>query len=270
MALNMTPRIDVLGTGNAFLPNGRHHSFSVFDGKHIIDAPPTALASLRRAGIPVSDIESVFITHIHGDHVFGFPFLLLERKYISDREGTQPLRVIGSPTARVRLTELCHLAFPGSLDSILESVEWIENAVGTTDDGWSWERFEVHHDDAVDPYGYRFENPEGVNFVHSGDSGPCDTLYEAIERSSIAILEMGFPDWVPSTHHHKPKDIEALAQRCSTPLIITHTFVDDATNHPKILSDAIPKHPPHVSHVSDGTRLSWENGEWVISSLADA
>ena len=67
MALNMTPRIDVLGTGNAFLPNGRHHSFSMFDGKHIIDAPPTALASLRRAGIAVSDIESVFVTHIHGD-----------------------------------------------------------------------------------------------------------------------------------------------------------------------------------------------------------
>ena len=147
----MTPRIDVLGTGNAFLPNGRHHSFSVFDGKHIIDAPPTALASLRRAGIAVSDIESVFVTHIHGDHVFGFPFLLLERKYISDREGTVPLRVIGSPTVKVRLTELCHLAFPGSLESILESVEWVEDAVGTTDDGWSWERFEVHHDDAVDP-----------------------------------------------------------------------------------------------------------------------
>ncbi|MBT5285663.1 MAG: MBL fold metallo-hydrolase [Euryarchaeota archaeon] len=270
MGLDMTPRIDVLGTGNAFLPNGRHHSFSVFDGKHIIDAPPTALASLRRAGIAVSDIESVFVTHIHGDHVFGFPFLLLERKYISDREGTVPLRVIGSPTVKVRLTELCHLAFPGSLESILESVEWVEDAVGTTDDGWSWERFEVHHDDAVDPYGYRFENTDGVSFVHSGDSGPCDTLYNAIARSDIAILEMGFPDWVPSTHHHKPKDVEALAQQCSTPLIITHTFVDDITNHPKILSDSIPSHPPHVSHISDETRLVRNNGQWVISNLDDA
>ena len=31
----------MLGTGNAFLPHERHHSFLIFDKKHIIDAPPT-------------------------------------------------------------------------------------------------------------------------------------------------------------------------------------------------------------------------------------
>jgi len=262
----MTQRIDVLGTGNAFLPNGRHHSFSIFDGKHIIDAPPTALASLRRAGIPVCDIESVFITHVHGDHVFGFPFLLLERKYISDREGKAPLRVIGSSIVKERLTELCHLAFPGSLESILETVEWIEDVTGKTSDGWSWERFEVLHDDAVDPHGYRFVHFEGANFVHSGDSGPCETLYDAIKRSDLTILEMGFPDWVPSTHHHKPKDVEILAHQVATPLIITHTFVDDVTEQEQILSDTLPKHPANVHHISDGTRLNWKNGEWNIST----
>ena len=260
----MTQRIDVLGTGNAFLPNGRHHSFSIFDGKHIIDAPPTALASLRRAGIPVSDIESVFVTHVHGDHVFGFPFLLLERKYISDREGVAPLRVVGSSTVKSRLTQLCHLAFPGSLESILETVEWIVDETGTTNDGWTWERFEVLHDDAVDPHGYRFAHTSGANFVHSGDSGPCETLYDAIKRSDIAILEMGFHDWVPSTHHHKPKDVEALANLVTTPFVITHTFVDDSNGHPKILSDELPNHPPHVHHISDGTRLNWSDGEWGI------
>ena len=43
----MAHEIVMLGTGNAFLPNGRHHSFAIFDKKHIIDAPPTALISLR-------------------------------------------------------------------------------------------------------------------------------------------------------------------------------------------------------------------------------
>ena len=83
----MTHEVRMLGTGNAFLPHLRYHSFLVFDGKHIIDAPPTALLSLRRAGISPADIETIFITHLHGDHVFGLPFLLLEKKYISDREG---------------------------------------------------------------------------------------------------------------------------------------------------------------------------------------
>ena len=52
----------MLGTGNAFLPHQRHHSFLIFDGKHIIDAPPTALLSLRRAGISPAEIETIFIT----------------------------------------------------------------------------------------------------------------------------------------------------------------------------------------------------------------
>ena len=29
----------MLGTGNAFLPHQRHHSFLIFDGKHIIESP---------------------------------------------------------------------------------------------------------------------------------------------------------------------------------------------------------------------------------------
>ena len=53
----------MLGTGNAFLPYGRYHSFAMIDGKHIIDCPPTALASFRREGHSVSDIETIFITH---------------------------------------------------------------------------------------------------------------------------------------------------------------------------------------------------------------
>ena len=69
----------MLGTGNAFLPHQRHHSFLIFDGKHIIDAPPTALLSLRRAGISPAEIETIFVTHLHGDHVFGLPFYSLRR-----------------------------------------------------------------------------------------------------------------------------------------------------------------------------------------------
>jgi ribonuclease BN (tRNA processing enzyme) len=258
----MAHRIDMLGTGNAFLPHGRFHSFAMFNRRHLIDAPPTALASLRRAGLAVSEVETVFVTHVHGDHVFGFPFLLLERKYISDREGLRPLRVVGTPFVRERLTQLCNLAFPGSLESMIQHVEWDHGENGVTPDGWRWERFEVHHDDAVEPFGYRFEHTNGASFVHSGDSGPCETLYAAIERSDLAILEMGFPDWVPSTHHHKPADVAALAATCTTPLGITHTFVDDDSPHPPVLTDTSPEHPPHVVHLRDGHAMIWGEGAW--------
>ena len=260
----MAHRIHMLGTGNAFLPHGRHHSFAMFDRRHIIDAPPTALAGLRLNGVDVSTIETVFITHVHGDHVFGFPFLLLERKYISDRDGTKPLTVVGTPFVKERLTHICKLAFPGSLESMLEHVTWVMDDVGRLPDGWAWERFEVHHEDAVEPHGYRFEHDDGASFVHSGDSGPCEPLYDAIERSALAILEMGFPDWVPSTHHHKPGDVRALAERCSTPLGITHTYIDDASPHPTVLESQFPEFPDHVVHLSDGARFEWLGDLWEL------
>ena len=93
----MAHEIIMLGTGNAFLPNGRHHSFVIFDKKHIIDAPPTALTSLRENGVRISEISTIFITHLHGDHIFGLPFLLLERTYISDRELSKPLTIVAAP-----------------------------------------------------------------------------------------------------------------------------------------------------------------------------
>lgn len=83
----MAQEVVMLGTGNAFMPYGRYHSFAMIDGKHVIDCPPTALASFRRAGVVLSDIETLFITHVHGDHVFGFPFFLLERRYIRQKHG---------------------------------------------------------------------------------------------------------------------------------------------------------------------------------------
>ena len=88
--------VSLLGSGNAFLPSGRLHSFLMIDKHMIVDCPPTALASLRKAKISPADIDTILITHVHGDHVFGFPFFLLERKYISDREGLKPLTVAGS------------------------------------------------------------------------------------------------------------------------------------------------------------------------------
>ena len=95
-----------LGTGNAFLPHGRNHSLAILDRKHLIDAPPTALSSMRKYGISPADLETIIFTHMHGDHIFGLPFILLERKYISDREGLKNLKIICNKSARPVLEEI--------------------------------------------------------------------------------------------------------------------------------------------------------------------
>ena len=95
----MAHEITMLGTGNAFLPNGRHHSFAIIDRKHIIDAPPTALISLRENGIKIDEITTIFITHLHGDHIFGLPGLLCTLDDCREK----PLIIHGPPG----LTQFC-------------------------------------------------------------------------------------------------------------------------------------------------------------------
>ena len=260
----MAHSVRMLGTGNAFLPNGRLHSLVLIDQKHLVDAPPTALIALRQNGITVDSIETIFITHLHGDHIFGLPFLFLERMYISDRESKRPLRIVAAPGAKEVILEICNLAYPGTLLRFWPNIIWCEDETGTTDDGWSWERFRVHHDDSVDPFGYRFVSKDGASVVHSGDSGPCETLYNSISMSGLAVVEMGLPEWVESDHHHKPSDIQSLAELYpNTKLIITHTFIDDKNSKfPTITESKFPSHPDNVHHASDGDLLHWEKGHW--------
>ena len=95
-----------LGSGNAFCPDGRMHSLVLLDEKILIDTPPTILPQLGQAGLSPSDINTILFTHWHGDHIFGFPFFILERKYISDRDGNNTLDAVSYthltlPTKRI-------------------------------------------------------------------------------------------------------------------------------------------------------------------------
>lgn len=251
-----------LGTGNAFLPNGRYHSNVIIDDMHIIDTPPTVLAGLRKYGISPSNIETIIFTHMHGDHIFGLPFLLLERKYISDRENLRPLQIICSTSARKVLEDLCKVAYPGSLDDFLTNVDFNHQEIGSFA-GWSFERFPVKHNDAVDPFGYKFKHREGGVLMHSGDSGPCDSLYSRIEGDSLFVLEMGVPEWVPSEEHHKPSQVDEVSRKHpSTTFAITHTYVDNASEFEATVTTQQPEFGKNVFCSNDGDIWKYE-GKWA-------
>ena len=60
--------VQFLGSGNAFCPDGRLHSLVLIDNKILVDAPPTIIPQLKRANISPSEINTMLITHWHGDH----------------------------------------------------------------------------------------------------------------------------------------------------------------------------------------------------------
>ena len=113
------------------------------------------MAQLRRNGTDTSDIRHILITHWHGDHTFGMPFILLDRKYISDPNGDSDLTVYLRPGGEEFFSLLCDMAFPGSLeDSLKNSVDWNTDESGHLEGtGWVYERFPVYHTPETDPNG---------------------------------------------------------------------------------------------------------------------
>jgi len=71
--------ITALGTGDAFSSGGRGHTCWLIEdaaGLALVDAGGTVLPALRWAQVDPRRIAVVHFTHLHGDHIAGWPFLL--------------------------------------------------------------------------------------------------------------------------------------------------------------------------------------------------
>lgn len=72
-------RLIFLGTGDAFNSGGRFFTSILIDGslRILLDCSPNVVYALEKIRYPVNTISHILITHVHGDHAGGLPFILL-------------------------------------------------------------------------------------------------------------------------------------------------------------------------------------------------
>src|SRR5688500_399564 len=95
-------RVRFLGTGDPIASGGRMQScVAVEDGAgvYLLDCGATALAAMARFGVDPLAVDAVFVSHLHGDHIGGLPFLLFARWLAERRSMAVPALVIAGPTA---------------------------------------------------------------------------------------------------------------------------------------------------------------------------
>ena len=101
-------RVTCVGSADAFNGAGRGHTCWLLEddrGRAMVDFGATALAGLRRLGRdPAQELDAIHFTHLHGDHIGGWPFLLIDAQHRARR--TRPLLVSGPPGTRDRLQAL--------------------------------------------------------------------------------------------------------------------------------------------------------------------
>ena len=96
-------QVRFLGSGDAFGSGGRFQTCLLLEGANdplLIDCGASSLIAMKRAGVNPSEIGSIVLTHLHGDHFGGVPFLILDGQF-SRRE--RPLLIAGPPGVRARV-----------------------------------------------------------------------------------------------------------------------------------------------------------------------
>lgn len=90
MIENMTTELTMLGTGNATVTKCYNTCFTIKTGKNIllVDAGGGngILGQLEKAGIAISEIHDMFVTHAHTDHILGAVWMvrIVMQKMLSD------------------------------------------------------------------------------------------------------------------------------------------------------------------------------------------
>ncbi len=185
-------RLTIIGCGDAFGAGGRlHTSFHVraVDTCFLIDCGASSLIGMRKLGLDPNEIDAVFLSHLHGDHFGGLPWLLIDAHFVSKR--TRPLTIAGPKGTEQRLATLSEAIYPGTLADKLEfDLAFVEYAEQTPLElsGVTVTPFEVHHPSGAPPYALRFAL-EGKVVAFTGDTGWVDALCSVAQGADLFLSE---------------------------------------------------------------------------------
>jgi ribonuclease BN (tRNA processing enzyme) len=196
--------LQFVGCGDAFGSGGRFNTcfHLVGDGINaLIDCGASSLISMNRFAISRNDIEVIFISHFHADHVGGLPFFLLEANYVLKRK--RALTIVGPAGLKAHYAEVMEGAFPGTRKLDLNfPLTLQELEIGKRSDVGRVQvtPFHVVHDDRAGPcLGFRFE-VEGKIIAYSGDTEWTETLVDVGHEADLFICEAYTRDKPVKTH----------------------------------------------------------------------
>ena len=232
-------RLQFLGTGDAFGSGGRFNTcfhVSTRSTAFLIDCGASSMVAIRRFGVDPNGIRTIFVTHMHGDHFAGIPFLILDAQLYSRR--TEPLTIAGPPGIAERLTQNMEVLFPGSSTAKRKfELELVElpahadteiNGIGVTAyevNGVTVTPFPVDHACGSPPYAYRFACEDKV-LAYTGDTEWCEALIDCARQSDLFVAEALFFDKQIKWHLDYASLHANLAAIAPKRLILTHMGPD--------------------------------------------
>jgi ribonuclease BN (tRNA processing enzyme) len=186
----VTIRIRFLGTGNAFADGGRSHAcihLEAAGASLLLDCGGASLPAIKKAMDPAT-LQGIAISHLHGDHFGGIPYLLMEQHFTGR---TAPLAIGGPRELKERAARageaLYKDFFPKT--AIAYDVSYVTlDATPVAFGGAEVSAHPVQHVAVSDPHGLRVK-VDGKLVAYSGDARWSDELPTVAKGADLFICE---------------------------------------------------------------------------------
>jgi ribonuclease BN (tRNA processing enzyme) len=230
-------QVTFIGSGDAFGSGGRFNTCFLVAGERcrlLLDCGATSLVALKRQGIAPNDLDGVVLSHLHGDHFGGLPFLLLDAHHMSRRQ--RPLFLWGPAGLAARLAATQEALFPGSSKTALRFPLHIrELAAGerASGDGFAVTPFPAEHSAGAQCFSLRLEI-DGRVVTYSGDTAWTDALLAAGQGADLLICECSSFARALTGHLAYAELAPRLAAIGAKRVILTHLNPDMLAERDKI------------------------------------
>jgi ribonuclease Z len=158
-------------------------------GAIMIDCAGSPIGRLEQAGVPHSRLSAVIITHIHPDHAYGFPLLLMGL-WLLGRTDRLPVYALGVVSKKLR--------------AVMDAYEWsdwprfypvdfgsVDEQVGALVlDNADFRISAARNEHMVPTIGLRIENKaNGYVVAYSSDTAPCAAIVQLARGADLLIHE---------------------------------------------------------------------------------
>ncbi|HUL92173.1 MAG TPA: MBL fold metallo-hydrolase [Burkholderiales bacterium] len=198
-------KVTLLGTGSPTPAMNRFGPSTLVEAgeqKFVFDAGRGALQRLWQLKVRWQDVEGVFLTHLHSDHLVGLPDLWLTGSFLSPGRKSA-LRVWG-PAGTTQMMAYLERGFGYDIrirqsDDRL-SPEGVAILAEDVNEGFVYDKggvkitaFEVDHKPVKPAFGYRIDYA-GRSVVLSGDTGVSESLIRHAQSVDLLVHEVVSPE----------------------------------------------------------------------------
>jgi ribonuclease Z len=260
-------RVTLLGTGSPPPSIERFGPATLVEAggqKLLFDVGRGATQRLWQLGIPLGQVNGVFITHLHSDHVVGLPDLWLTG-WLRSAYGQRkvPLQVWG-PHGTAGMAAALRQAYAEDIRIRRAMFDYPDSVIGLVGhdvgegtvydrDGVRVTAFAVEHGSVKPAFGYRLDFG-GHAIVISGDTRRSENVVRAARRADVLIHEVTvadpeflkqFPDArrIVAELHTSPEDAAAVFAAARPKLcVFTHVQVfGSAERRGELMASIVPR-----------------------------